>query len=412
MTRRTSPITSNSLSLAEARRIALAAQGLARQRLPAPASRQATRRIVERLGVVQIDSVNVLTRAHTLPVFSRAGPYQIDDLHALAYGGRRRALFEYWGHEASLLPVEMQPLLRWRMARARDGVGIYKSLARFGRERADLIAAVIKEIESRGPLAAAQLTQPSKGTGGWWGWSEGKHAMEWLFWSGIVTTATRRNTFERVYDLTERVLPQAVVDTPTPPEAEAQRELMRIAARALGVATAACLRDYFRLDLADATARLAELVELGELTPVDVEGWTGPAYLWNGARLPRAATGRALLAPFDPLIWFRRRTEQLFGTRIRLELYTPQEKRTHGYYVLPFLLGERIVARLDLKADRAAGALSVKAAHVEPGTEPADILEPLAEELASMASWLGLPRIKCERKGNLARLLAGEIKRR
>lgn len=397
------------LSLAQARRVALAAQGFGAERDAACPDRRALRSMIERLGAVQIDSVNVLARAHTLPGFSRLGCYATADLDALAYAGRRRALFEYWGHEASYLPIGLHPLLRWRMARAARGEGIYGGLAAFGRARRALIAEVRREIADRGPLSAAELSHPHKGEGGWWGWSEGKRALEWLFWAGEVTTAMRRGAFERVYDLTGRVLPRAVLDAPTPPEAEAQRALLRIASAALGVATPRCLRDYFRLPVDDTKARIAELVAAGELVPVAVEGWRQAAFLWHRARIPRRIAARALLAPFDPLIWQRERTEALFGARIRLEVYTPAEKRIHGYYVLPFLLGERIVARLDLKADRAAGSLRVRAAHLEPACAAAEVIEPLAAELALIARWLGLPTIAVDWRGDLARPLAAKL---
>jgi uncharacterized protein YcaQ len=404
------PRRTDSISLADARRIVLAAQGFGAPRVHDEASKRDVRRVFERLGVVQIDSVNVLARAHTLPAFSRLGRYRTADLHALAYDGRKRALFEYWGHEASLLPVGLQPLLRWRMARAARGEGIYGAIARFGRERSELIGQVRREIAERGPLAAGELSHQHKGEGGWWGWSDGKRAVEWLFWSGAVTTATRRGTFERVYGLTEQVLPRVVVEAPTPDERDAQRALLRIAAQCLGVATERCLRDYFRLRPADARPRIAELVEAGDLVPMAVAGWDKIAYLNRDARRPRRMEAQALLAPFDPLIWQRERVEALFGTRIRLELYTPREKRTHGYYVLPFLLGDRIVARLDLKADRVASVLRVQAAHAEAGVTKAAIVEPVAAELRLMADWLGLEKIRMERAGDLARVLAGALK--
>ncbi|HWB45795.1 MAG TPA: crosslink repair DNA glycosylase YcaQ family protein [Hyphomicrobiaceae bacterium] len=398
-----------SVSLAQARRIALAAQGFGAPRSSREASKREVRAVFQKLGVVQIDSVNVLARAHLLPVYSRLGRYRVEDLHTLAYGGRGRALFEYWGHEASLLPVALQPLLRWRMARAARGEGIYRGLAVFGRERRRLVRRVLREVAERGPLTSKDLSHKHRGDGGWWGWSDGKRALEWLFWAGELTTAMRRGTFERVYDLTERVLPQTVLDAPTPKEADAQRALMQIAARNLGLATRRCLRDYFRLDAADGNARVAELVEEGELTPVRVEGWDAEAYLASTARWPRHLDARALLVPFDPLIWQRERVEALFGARIRIELYTPSHKRTHGYYVLPFLLGDRIVARVDLKADRAASALRVQSAHGEPGTEPATMVEALAAELRLLADWLGLERISVADRGDLARHLGATV---
>lgn len=365
---------------------------------------------MQNLGVLQIDSVNVLARAHTLPGFSRLGNYTTADLDVLAYDGRKRRLFEYWGHEASLLPVEIQPLFRWRMARAARGEDIYSGLARFGRERQDLIELVRREVEARGSLAASELSHQHKGEGGWWGWSDGKRAIEWLFWAGEVTTATRRSAFERVYDLTERVLPRSVIETPTPDEADAQRDLLRRSAASLGVATERCLRDYYRLGVAETKARLAELIESRELIPVAVEGWDKPAYLWHQARQPRRVEAQALLAPFDPLIWQRERTENLFGARIRLEIYTPAEKRMHGYYVLPFVLGERIVARVDLKADRAAGILRVLASHGEADADAGTTLEPLAAELKLLAHWLGLQRITIAPRGDLAGSLADVIR--
>jgi uncharacterized protein len=394
----------DSLSLREARRVALAAQGFGAERLTRGHDKRALRRLIEHLGVIQIDSVNVLARAHTLPPFSRLGPYRREDLQALAYDGNGRALFEYWGHEASLLPVQLQPMLRWRMARARRGEGIYKALATFARERQALIAEVRREVADRGPLRASELSHKHKGDGGWWGWSDGKRALEWLFWVGELSTATRHETFERAYDLTERVLPKAIVAAPTPDEADAQRQLVKIAAAALGIASERCLRDYFRLPVADAKLRIAELVEAGELVPVSVEPGFASAYLHRDARLPRRMRAQALLVPFDPLIWQRQRAEVLFGARIRVELYTPREKRIHGYYVLPFLLGDRIAARVDLKADRPRSVLRVQGAHAEPAG-PTSSIEPLAAELRLMARWLNLQRVEVHGAGDLARPL-------
>ncbi len=387
-----------------ARRVALAAQGFGRTP-PAAPGRKHVRDLVRRLGVVQIDSVNVVARAHYLPAFSRLGDYPREALEAEAWGSRR-GLFEYWGHEASLLPMELQPLLRWRMARAEAGE-MWTGLSRFGRERRDYIDGVLKEIERRGPVTGADFNDAPRGAPGWWEWSDGKRALEWLFWAGQITTKTRRG-FERVYDLTERALPRRIVETPTPDEADAQRELVRIAARALGVATAADLRDYFRLPLAEAKARIGELVEAGDLTAVAVTGWRQPAYLAAGARTPRKVAASALLSPFDNLIWTRDRTERLFGTRVRLEIYTPAHKRMHGYYVLPFLEDEAITARVDLKADRQAGTLRVQAAWREPGATT-ETPERLAAELRRMAGWLGLQGVETARKGDLAGALESVV---
>lgn len=387
-----------------ARRIALAAQGFGRTPPGAP-GRKHVRDMVRKLGAVQIDSVNVVTRTHYLPGFSRLGDYPREALEAEAWGARR-GLFEYWGHEASLLPMELQPLLRWRMARAEAGE-MWTGLSRFGRERRAYIDGVLKEIERRGPVTGADFNDAPRGAPGWWEWSDGKRALEWLFWAGLITTKTRRG-FERVYDLTERALPARIVETPTPDEPDAQRELVRIAARALGVATAGDLRDYFRLPLADAKARVAELVEAGELTPVSVKGWRQPAYLAAGARTPRKVAASALLSPFDNLIWTRDRTERLFGTRVRLEIYTPAHKRTHGYYVLPFLEDEAITARVDLKSDRQAGVLRVQAAWREPDAT-AETPERLAAELRRMAGWLGLEGVEVAGKGDLAEALESAV---
>jgi uncharacterized protein YcaQ len=394
------------LSAAEARRLAVAAQGLAVPRPDGPVDWRALRRMVRRLGLLQIDSVNVLVRAHYLPLFSRLGAYDRAAFDARTY--RRRdagGLFEYWAHEASLLPVEHQPLLRWRMARAERYEGIYGDLGKFVRERRAFVDTALAEITARGPLAAAELTEGGAGKGGWWGWHDGKFALEYLFWAGLVTTATRRGTFERVYDLTERVLPRAILEMPTPDEAEAKRALVRLSAAALGVATAADLRDYFRLSPADASRAVAELVEEGALLPVEVAGWRQPAFLDAAARIPRRVAATALLAPFDPLVWERARTERVFGFRFRLEIYTPAEKRVHGYYVLPFLHGDRLVARVDLKADRQNRALLVHAAHGEEGIDQGEVAEALAGELRRLADWLALDEVRVGERGDLAQPL-------
>ncbi|MDP3173813.1 MAG: winged helix-turn-helix domain-containing protein [Phenylobacterium sp.] len=392
------------LSAREARRIALAAQGFAAPRPSGPVGPARLRRAIDALGVVQIDSVNVVTRTHYMPLFSRLGAYPREALETLAWG-KRPALFEYWGHEASLLPLATQPLLRWRMQDAREGVGAWKGIARFMREHPALLADALAQIEARGPLSAGELELGTKGRGGWWGWSDAKRAVECLFWSGALTTQTRRRTFERVYGLPDKVLPKAISAVATPPREEAQRALIRIAAAAQGVATARDLGDYFRMGPQETRARIAELVEAGELQPVAVDGWGQPAFLHPDARRPRRITANALLSPFDNLIWFRERTERLFGVRVRLEIYTPAHKRTHGYYVLPFLQGEAITARVDLKADRQAGVLLVQAAHAEPDATTATP-ELLAAELRLMAEWLGLADVRAQPSGDLAPTLS------
>ncbi|WP_309089215.1 DNA glycosylase AlkZ-like family protein, partial [Phenylobacterium sp.] len=322
--------------------------------------------------------------------------------------GRKKVFFEYWAHEASLLPVENQPLFRWRMEDAQQGVGTWTGIARFLRERRDFVDKVLEEIRTRGPMSASELEMGHKGQGGWWGWSESKRALEGLFWAGELTTATRRGTFERVYGLPEKVLPKDVREAPTPARDAAQRQLLRIAARAMGIATARDLRDYFRMGVEETRARLAELVEAGDLLPVSVKGWRDQAYLDPAARRPRKVAGCALLSPFDNLIWFRDRTERMFGVKVRLEIYTPAEKRTHGYYVLPFLEGDAITARVDLKADRKAGALLVQASHAEPWASDETPVR-LAEELRRMAGWLGLGSVRVERRGDLASALEAAV---
>jgi uncharacterized protein len=384
------------LDAVEARRVALAAQGFDRPRPSGAIDGWALRRVFARVGLVQIDSVNVLARAHYLPLFSRLGPYPRDLLDRAAYRAPRR-LFEYWGHEASLIPIALQPLLRWRMERALEVA--WRGMRMVQRDHPGLVAAVLDEVRERGPIAASELIKerpPRQGP--WWDWSESKWAIEWLFVSGQVTTARRRG-FERLYDLPERVLPAKVIAAPTPDEASAQRELLRIAAKALGIAAERDLRDYFRLPTADARERLGELVEAGELVPVEVEGWgRTPAYLHPDARIPRRLDAAALIGPFDSLIWERSRVERLFGFRYRIEIYVPAAKRRHGYYVLPFLLGDRLVARVDLKADRRAGVLRVLAAHLEPEAPP-ETSEALRAELRTIAGWLELERVSLPRAG-------------
>jgi uncharacterized protein YcaQ len=332
-----------------ARRIALGAQGLADPRPDGVVGARQLRRTVDRLGVVQIDSVNVLSRSHYLPFFSRLGPYPRPALDALS--NHRHDLFEYWAHEASFLPVRLHPCLRWRMDAAdREAWG---SMTRVQRDRPEYVAALLERVRDGGPLKASQLAEdrPNR-PGSMWNWHAGKAALEYLFFTGVLTARARTAGFERVYDLTERVLPAAVVQAPTPARGDAIRELVRTAARALGVATETDLRDYFRLAPLDARTAIAELTEAGELQPVQVTGWERPAWLDPQARRPRWVRARALLSPFDSLVWERPRVERIFGFRYRLEIYTPAAKRVHGYYVLPFLLGDQLVGRVDLKADR------------------------------------------------------------
>ncbi|MFJ4197642.1 winged helix-turn-helix domain-containing protein [Pseudomonas sp. NPDC089534] len=398
-----------SFSLKQARRLALAAQGF-HGRQPPAVKAQHLNRLIERLGLLQIDSVNAVVRSHYLPLFSRLGSYSADLLDQAAWSsGRRRTLFEYWGHEASLLPLSMYPLMGWRMQRARRGEDIYRQLAQFGREQQDTIRRVLASVEEQGALGAGSLSTRQEKAGPWWDWSAEKHALEWLFAAGEVTVAGRRG-FERLYDLPERVIPGAVLQQPLPDEAEAQRGLLLHAAQALGVATEKDLRDYFRLNPADARPRLAELVEAGQLLTCAVEGWRQTAYCLPEPKIPRKVGAAALLSPFDSLIWERSRTERLFGFRYRLEIYTPQDKRVFGYYVLPFLHDERIAARVDLRAERAQGQLAVHAVHEEENGLDEAGMQALAVNLKGMADWLGLERVQlnCRREsaGRLRQALA------
>jgi uncharacterized protein YcaQ len=394
------------LPAALARRIALAAQGFGGPRCTGPAGVRQLSRTVDRLAVVQIDSVNVLSRSHYLPAFSRLGPYPRAALDSLS--NQRHDVFEYWAHEASYLPVRLHPYLRWRMAAAEQHA--WGNMVRLQRERPEFVSEVLDRVRDDGPVKASQLLEPRPDRpGSMWNWHDGKVALEWLFFTGALTARARTAGFERIYDLTERVLPRHVVQAPTPDRADAVRELVRTAARALGVATEIDLRDYFRLSPPDARTAIAELVEAGDLLPVEVAGWDRPAWLDPQARRPRWVRARALLTPFDSLVWERPRVERIFGFRYRLEIYTPAVKRVHGYYVLPFLLGDQLVARVDLKADRQAGVLRVQAAFAEPGVDVAVVAAELADELRLMADWMELDDVAVVDRGDLATDLAAAV---
>jgi len=387
------------LSAATARRIALAAQGFGERRPTGRVDRRHARRMFERVHLVQIDSVNVLVRSQELPVFARLGPHRRDLVPAMAADGE---LFEFWGHMASLIPVELQPLFRFKMAMARRGEGMWSGMTKLLKERPEYLAAVLDDVKARGPLRAVDLRDGTRRKREpWWSWDDAKVALELLFYTGDVT-ARRLPNFEREYDLTERVLPAAVLEQPTPTELESRRALLALSAQALGVATVHDLCDYFRLNIPKSRPALTELIDAGQLVPVEVEGWSQPTYLWHEARVPRRISARTVLSPFDSLVWDRDRTERVFGFRYRIEIYTPAPKRQYGYYVLPFLLGDELVARVDLKSDRKESALLVQAAWGEPGVALDDeVAEELHEELVELATWLGLERVVIGPRGDL-----------
>jgi len=390
----------------EARRIALAAQGFGVAKRERPLTMRDVQAVTSRLAQFQIDSINVVTRAHFMPLFSRLGPYDPALLERAAYQPPRR-LFEYWGHAASLIDVSLQPLLRFRMQPGfRD---IWAGVERVAQQNADLIPFVRDEVAARGPISARELeVVEERDRSNWgWNWSRVKTVLEWLFYVGEVTSARRNSQFERVYDLSERVIPASVLGTATPTPQDSVTGLVRRAARALGVASESSLRDYFRTRLAMTRQAIATLVESGELIPVVVHGSEGrPWYLWHEARVPRRIVARALLSPFDSMIFERARLESLFDFTYRIEIYVPEPKRSYGYYVYPFLLEEKFVARVDLKADRTRGVLRVNAAWIEPGYDSWDVATELASELKIMAEWLGLETLQILPRGDLAPALA------
>ena len=398
------------LTRGQARRIALAAQGFGRPRVGGPVTMRHLQAVVGRLAQFQIDSINVVARAHFMPLFSRLGPYEPGLLERAAHRPPRR-LFEYWGHAASLIDVTLQPLLRFRMqAGYRD---VWAGVERVARENPALVDFVRNAVAARGPVSARELeVEEVRDRSNWgWNWSSVKTVLEWLFYCGEVTSVRRNRQFERVYDLPERVLPPAVLAAPTPTPEESVLGLVRRAARALGVASEFCLRDYFRTRPAMTRSAVAALVASGELLPVTVQGWeTAPHYLWHEAALPRRITARALLSPFDSMIFERARLERLFDFGYRIEIYVPEPRRVYGYYVYPLLLGERFAARVDLKADRARGVLRVNSAWLEPGHDPGYVATELAAELATLAQWQGLSAIEVRPRGDLAPALAAAVR--
>lgn len=391
-----------SLSASQARRIALGAQGFDQRRPTGRVDRRHLRRVFDRMGLIQIDSVNVLVRSQELPLFARLGPHPrglIDD--ASADG----ELFEYWVHEASHVPTDHHHLYRWRM-RSPHRWGVFRKLIA---DRPDFIEKVYAHVAENGPIVAGELKQRIGKKGTWWDYDDGKVALEALFHEGRVGARRRPNDFARMYDIAERMIPADILDRPTPPEHEARKELLVLAAKHHGVATLTELADYHRQGNPPVRPLIPELVEEGRLVEVDVEGWSKPGYLHPDAATPRRISARALLSPFDPVVWNRDRIEQMFGFRYRIEIYVPKPKREYGYYVLPFLLGDKLVARVDLKADRSNRTLLVQSAWGEPGIPEGEVAHELAAELALMAGWLGLERVQVMGAGNLSAALAGAV---
>ena len=389
-----------SLSKGQARRIALVAQGFRDPRHTTPTMRTFARTLA-RTGVLQVDSVNVLQRAHYMPLYSRMGSYDVD-LVRRASETRPRRMVEYWAHVQAFMPVDLWPVMRHRMARYRNERHKW-----WGSEVSEeLVANLMAEIADRGASTARDLDDglPRSKENWGWNWSATRRALDYLFMIGDVAISGRNSQFEIRYDLPERVLPAHVLAAPTPTLEDANLELVRRAARSHGVATVRCLSDYYRTLQEPAKKAVDQLVDEGELEPVRIQGWSRPAYLHRDARRPRRVDARALLSPFDPVVWLRERTEKLFDFHYRIEIYTPAPKRQFGYYVLPFLLGEEIVGRVDLKADRQSGRLVVKAAYAEPGA-PLETAEELSAELVRLAGWLGMDELTVEPRGDLARLL-------
>jgi uncharacterized protein len=402
--------TKTTFSLAEARRIALAAQGFAAPRPTGRIDRRHIRKVFDHIGVLQVDSVNVLVRSEELPIFARLGPHPRHLVREMEADGE---LFEYWVHEASLVPVSHEPLMRPRkLAKLNGEAREWSSLTELRKNKPDFLQQVLREVSDRGPVAASELSMRVGQVGDHWGWrwDDAKVAIEALFSSGQVAGRRRIPGFEREYDLPERRFPVDVLSLPTPTAHEASLDLLRIAARAIGIGTVRELCDYHRQNIPATRPLIRELVECGELLEVSVEGWSDSLLLWPATAMPRRVSARALISPFDSLVWERTRTEQLFGFHYRIEIYVPPPKRKYGYYVLPFLLGDELVARVDLKADRHAGALLVQSAWGEVGVDEKHVSTELAEELILMARWLELDRVEVKRKGDLAGALTKVVK--
>ena len=384
----------DSLSIADARRIALAAQGFDTARPKTKATQRHVDALISRLGVIQIDSVNVLVRSQELPLFARLGNH---DRNAIPNATEAQKLFEYWGHEAAHLPVSLHPLFRWKMDAARTGKVTHWGLTSFYEENKAFVKRTLKHVATNGPTTSRELSTRTEKKGTWWDWDEAKVALEYLFLTGQLMSRGRGSDFARIYDTPERVLPQRIIDAPTPSEHDARKQLLVRSAVAQGVATASDLADYYRQKLATVKPLIAELVEEGELREVTVDSWTEKAFVHRNAKLPKQLHATALLSPFDSLVWCRPRNERLFDFHYRIEIYTPKEKRKFGYYVLPFMKNGEMVGRVDLKADRANSKLLVHSVHTEKGVKRSSINEDLNAELDAMATWLGLEQVQMGR---------------
>jgi uncharacterized protein YcaQ len=375
----------DSLSIADARALALAAQGFDTARPKTKATQRHVDALISRLGVIQIDSVNVLVRSQELPLFSRLGNH---NRNAIPKATEQQKLFEYWGHEAAHLPVEIHPLFRWKMEAARLGKAKHWGLTSFYDDNKAFVRRMLKHVEKNGPTTSRELSTRTEKKGTWWDWDEAKVALEYLFLTGQLMSRGRGTDFARIYDTPERVLPEDVLNVPTPSEHDARKQLLVRSAIAQGVATASDLADYYRQKPATVKPLITELVEEGELRVVAVDGWTEKAFVHRAAKLPKQMHATALLSPFDSLVWCRPRNERLFDFHYRIEIYTPKEKRKFGYYVLPFMMNGEMVGRVDLKADRANSKLLVHSVHTEKGVKRSTINDALNNELRTMASWL------------------------
>ena len=384
----------DSLSIADARRIALAAQGFDTERPKTKATQRHIDALISRLGVIQIDSVNVLVRSQELPLFARLGNH---DRNAIPKATEAQKLFEYWGHEAAHLPVDLHPLFRWKMDAARTGKVTHWGLTSFYEENKAFVKRTLKHVATNGPTTSRELSTRTEKKGTWWDWDEAKVALEYLFLTGELMSRGRGTDFARIYDTPERVLPQRIIDAATPSEHVARKQLLVRSAIAQGVATASDLADYYRQKLATVKPLIAELVEEGELREVAVDGWTEKAFVHRNAKLPKQLHATALLSPFDSLVWCRPRNERLFDFHYRIEIYTPKEKRKFGYYVLPFMMNGEMVGRVDLKADRANSKLLVHSVHTEKGVNRSSIDDALNTELRTMAMWLQLDQVQIGR---------------